>query len=176
MTKALSPNSAKHIIAIAAMDESRAIGFENKLPWNIPEDLKRFSELTKGHAVLMGRKTWESLPERVRPLPGRLNIVCSRRPGSLSTPQGVLTYSSASGAIEDFLSSKIEAPTDKLYVIGGEQIYKETLPFWTQLYLTCVHSKHNGDAFFPDFEHLFTLVQNDDRKGFSFRQYSRTRS
>lgn len=169
---------ARHVIAaIVAMDENRAIGFENKIPWHLPEDMKRFAALTKGHAVLMGRNTWESLPEKYRPLPERLNIVCSRNPKSLSLPSGVLTFDSPEGCIRSFLSDAIPAaPSKTLWVIGGEQVYRATMSYWTELYLTLVHSKNIGDAFFPEFEQDFSLVENDDRKSYSFRRYVRTKS
>ncbi len=168
---------ARHTVAaIAAMDENRVIGNENKLLWHIPEDLRRFSTLTKGHAVLMGRNTWESLPEKFRPLPERLNIVCSRKLDGTTLPEGVIRYTSPEQCIRDFISETLKTPSKTLWVIGGEQIYRATQPYWTELYLTLVHSKHRGDTFFPEFEQNFSLVDNDDRTGFSFRKYTRKHS
>lgn len=166
----------KHTIAaIAAMDEGRVIGIDNKLPWSIPEDLKRFSALTTGHTVLMGRNTYDSLPPKYRPLPKRLNIVISRNQ-NLPLPKEVLQYASPEVAIRDFLADKINAPTSSLWIVGGAQIYQATRPYWTELYLTLVHSRNKGDTYFPDFEKDFTLVENDDRSGFSFQLYKRKRS
>lgn len=168
---------ARHTVAaIVAMDEGRVIGGGNKLLWHIPEDLKNFSDLTKGHAVLMGRNTWDSLPKKYQPLPNRLNIVCSRKHGGLDLPEGVIAYGSPEQCIRDFLSDTLTTPTKTLWVIGGEQIYKATQPYWTELYLTLVHSKHMGDAFFPEFEQNFALVESNDRTGFSFRKYIRKHS
>lgn len=158
------------------MDENRVIGAENKLPWHIPEDLKRFSLLTKGHTVLMGRHTWESLPRKFQPLPNRLNIVCTRKPESLTLPEGVLVYTSPETCIRDFISDKFPTPSKTLWIIGGEQVYRATQNYWTELYLTVVHSKHIGDAYFPKFEQDFSLVENDDRKDFSFRRFTRKHS
>ena len=155
------------------MDEGRVIGLNNQLPWNIPEDLKHFSELTSGHTVLMGRNTWESLPGKYRPLPNRLNIVCTRTPEALTVPETVLKYASPEEVIRAFLAGSITAPSSILWVVGGEQVYRATRNYWTELFLTVVHSTYKGDTFFPEFEQDFSLVDSDDRKGFSFRRYTR---
>ncbi len=159
------------VCAIAAMDEGRLIGREGKLPWNIPEDMKHFSSLTMGHTVLMGRKTFESLPAKFRPLPGRKNVVISRN----SKLEGVEVWDSLEKCLESYRSGAIPMSGDKLWVIGGAEIYKATLNFWDELYLTLVHSKHTGDAFFPVFESSFELVEEDKREGYSFQKYIRRR-
>lgn len=160
------------IIAIAAMDEGRVIGLKNKLPWRIPEDMQRFSELTSGHAVLMGRKTYESLPSKFRPLPNRKNIVISRSSSAVVAP-GVDIWESSLGCIEACRKGELLLPSDMLWIIGGGQIYKDTLPFWDELYLTVVHSKHEGDVFFPQFEDKFRLVEDQIKEGYSFLRYCR---
>ena len=166
----------KKIIAIAAMDESRAIGVDGQLPWHLPEDLKRFSELTRGHAVLMGRTTWDSLPEKFRPLPGRKNIVATRSPANHTFPEGVEVRTSPIELIREFLAGTYKAPTDTLWIIGGEQVFRATQPYWTELYLTVIHSSYRGDAFFPEFDKDFVLVEDDNRGTFSFRHYLRKHS
>lgn len=139
------------ISLIAALGKNRAIGKDNRLIWNIPGDLPRFKALTSGHPVLMGRKTWESLPEKSRPLPGRTNIVITRdtsykAPGAIlaqSFPQALSLARDAEGA-------------DEIFAIGGQQVYECALPFATNLYLTLVEDEQEGDAFFPSYEDQFT--------------------
>jgi dihydrofolate reductase len=127
---------------IAAMSETRAIGVENRLPWNLPEDLKRFRELTSGHAVIMGRKTHESIG---RLLPNRRNIIISRQPGY--RVEGAMVVSSLEGALAACDSGESEA-----FVIGGAEIYRLALPRADRLYLTLIHERIPGDAFFPEFD------------------------
>jgi len=130
------------ISLIAALASNRAIGKDNALLWHLPEDMRHFRETTRGKPVIMGRKTWESLPESFRPLPGRHNIVVSRD----------LAYQ-ASGAtlaqsFEDALRQA--ADVEEVFVIGGEQLYREALPLASRLYLTEIEQSFDGDAFFPD--------------------------
>jgi dihydrofolate reductase len=158
------------IIAIAAMDEARVIGVKNQLPWQIPEDLKRFSLLTVGHAVLMGRRTFESLPAAFRPLPKRKNIVIS---STLPEQKGVEIFQSPEGVFKALEEEVLKLPTDKLWVIGGESLYRQTLEYWDEVYLTLVQGKHQGDAFFPEFEEGFKLVSKDEHPGFSFCHFER---
>lgn len=166
------------IFAIAAMDEGRVIGADNGIPWRLPEDIKRFAALTTGHAVLMGRKTYESLPPKFRPLPKRLNIVVSRS-GFIPAEQGVIVCASVNEVSTKIESGEIRLPSDILWVIGGAQIYGETLSILDELYLTVLHSKHAGDAFFPPFEEDFQLI-SDERsvsgegaQEYSFRRYAK---
>lgn len=170
------------IAAIVAMDEGRAIGLNGDLPWYIPEDLKYFSRMTKGHAVLMGKNTWVSLKPQFKPLPNRLNIVCSRTPELIVAPKEVLRYDDPHKAINDARSAKLNLTSDTLWIVGGAQIYRETINEWDELYLTAIFSKFNGDTFFPEFEQDFNLVSSDDRlsceqiPAYSFRRYVRKSS
>lgn len=128
------------LAAIVAMGKDRAIGSNGKIPWHLPEDLKHFKEITSGNTIIMGRKTWESLPHR--PLPGRDNIVISRNPDYVT--KGALLTSSLQNAIE-------AAEGDIAFVIGGESIYREALPFCSLLYLTLVDiATPYADTFFPE--------------------------
>lgn len=165
------------ISAIAAMDEGRVIGRENQLPWHIKEDMHRFKKLTSGHAVLMGRKTFESLPPSYKPLPHRKNIVVSRdaelRESISESYADVEVWGSVVECIKAYQTGRSTLPTNLLWIIGGEQIYRETLKFWDELYLTLVHSKHEGDAFFPEFESAFELKESEEHVGFSFKHYIR---
>lgn len=161
------------IIAIAAMDEGRVIGAKNALPWHIPEDMKRMSALTRGHAVLMGRKTYQSLPDKFRPLPGRRNIVITRSPELLAGEAGIEIHSSPCGFIEAVKKGEIKLETEKLWVFGGEEIYKATLQYWDEVCLTFVKGKHDGDAFFPEFEDSFIVSKREDFPTHSFLTYTK---
>ncbi len=128
------------ISLIVAMTRERVIGIDNKLPWSIPEDLKRFRQITSGHPVIMGRKTYESIG---RPLPKRPNIVISRQKDLRI--EGVTVVSSLTAALELVKSEK------EVFVIGGGEIFKEALPMAHRFYITWVEEKIAGDAYFPDF-------------------------
>lgn len=127
---------------IVAMTEDRVIGRENKLPWHLSEDLKRFKALTMGHPIIMGRKTYESIG---KPLPGRHNIVISRN--ATRRYEGVTVVHSLDEALDTFAAVDTE-----LFVIGGAKIYELALPIADRLYLTLIHSKFDGDAHFPPFD------------------------
>lgn len=129
---------SRQVWVIVAMGKGGAIGREGTLPWRLSEDLRHFKDLTMGHPVIMGRKTWESLPKR--PLPGRRNIVVSRNPEYKAEGAEVFT------SVEEAIESCREIP----FIIGGEQIYNAVLPYATRLYLTNVYVTVDGaDAFFP---------------------------
>lgn len=128
---------------IAAIARDRAIGADNRLPWHLPEDLAHFRDLTRGHPVIMGRKTWESLPERFRPLPGRRNLVVSRNPDYLAP--GAETMPSLTAALD---ATSGTTP----FVIGGTELYTLALPHADRLELTEIdQSVPNADAWFPPF-------------------------
>lgn len=133
------------------------IGKENALLWYIPDDLKHFKNLTAGHPVIMGRKTWESLPEKFRPLPNRTNIVVTRQ-GGYTAPGATLVHSlgDALAAAESALGA------DEVFIIGGAQIYAEALQRADRLYLTLIEDEKEGDAYFPPYEHLFTKTLSNE--------------
>lgn len=133
---------AAEICLIAAVAANGVIGAANALPWHLPADLRRFKELTWGHPVIMGRNTWDSLPARFRPLPGRTNIVVSRDPGFL--PQGVVLARSLEEALA--AGARESAP---LFVIGGAALYAQAIGRAARIYLTQLHFEVAGDAFFP---------------------------
>ncbi len=136
---------------IVAMAENRCIGKDNKMPWHISDDLKRFKSLTMGHPVIMGRKTFESILGYLKkPLPGRDNIIISRSgyTNDFSCP----VYSDISSSIT---SAKDIANKDNLkevFIIGGAQIYSQSIDHADCLHLTKVHKSVEGDAFFPEFK------------------------
>ena len=127
---------------IAAVARNRAIGKDNQLLWHLPEDMKHFRETTRGKPVVMGRKTWESLPEKFRPLPGRQNIVVSRDPAYKAHGADL------AGSLEAALT--LASGAEEIFVIGGEQLYRAALPLADRLYLTEVELAPEADAFFPD--------------------------
>lgn len=126
------------ISLVAAAARNNVIGKGNTLPWDLPDDLRHFRELTAGHAVIMGRKTFESIG---RPLPKRRNIVITRQADY--RPEGVETVSSLDAAIST-------VPADEeAFVIGGGEIFRQSLPIADRVYLTRVEAEVEGDAFFP---------------------------
>jgi dihydrofolate reductase len=148
------------ISVIAAIGRDRAIGKDNALLWRIPDDLKRFKQLTDGHPVIMGRKTWESLPEKFRPLPGRANIVITRD-SEYEAPGAVLAQS-----FPEALSLARDAEgSEEIFAIGGQWVYECALPFASRLYLTVIDDQKEGDAFFPRYEEEFTKeVAREERE------------
>lgn len=128
------------ISLIAAMTRARVIGVDNKLPWNLPADLKRFRALTLGHPVLMGRKTLDSIGQ---PLPKRRNIVITRQE-DLHRDGVEIVHSLAEG-----LGLCRESPVDEIFIIGGAQIFEEALPLADRLYITWIEKDIPGDAYFP---------------------------
>jgi dihydrofolate reductase len=159
------------IIAIVAMDEDRVIGYQNKLPWHIPEDMKRFSSLTTGHTVLMGRKTFQSLPEKYRPLPNRKNVVATKSASNFELPSSVMVISCVDTFIKSCKAGKESLPTDKVWVIGGAQVYNETINYWDEVYVTRVKGRHEGDVYFPEFEENFSVASKEDYERYSFYRY-----
>ncbi len=124
---------------IVAMDRGRVIGKNNRLPWHISEDLKRFKTLTMGHPIIMGRKTFESIG---RVLPGRTHIVLTRQ-APYSAPAGVKTANSLEVAIA------LAKDEEEVFVIGGREIYEQALRIAQRLYVTQVEGSFDGDTFFP---------------------------
>lgn len=135
------------ISIIAAIDNQRGIGKQNKLLWRIPADMKRFRKLTNGHPVIMGRKTYESIG---KPLPNRVNIIVSR--DNAYNVEGCIIAHSVPEAIE----KAKEVDTEEVFIIGGAQIYTQALPYADKLYLTLVNSTFDADTFFPVFTSSFT--------------------
>lgn len=128
------------ITIIAAIGKNRELGKDNQLLWHLPNDLKRFKKVTKGHDVIMGRKTYESLG---KPLPNRVNIVITRNK-DFSAPDCVLVHS---------LREALEKSTDTHpYILGGAEIYKQSMDLANQLDLTLVDSSFEADAFFPEID------------------------
>lgn len=146
---------------------NHVIGCRGELLWHIPDDLKRFKALTLGHPVIMGRRTWESLPEKARPLPGRTNIVITRNPDYVAN--GALVAGSFPEALS--LAQQAEG-ADEIFVAGGTEIYRAALPFTTHLYLTVIDDEKEGDAFFPSYESEFTKETFREERVFGDLKYT----
>ncbi len=152
---------------IAAVARNRVIGKDNQLLWHLPEDMKHFRETTRGKPVIMGRKTWESLPEKFRPLPGRLNIVVSRNP-EYAAPGATLAHS-----LEAAIAAAGSA--EEIFVIGGEQLYRQAMPLADLLYLTEIDSDYLGDAHFPEIDPSLwrEAARQHGGNGFAFVRFTR---
>lgn len=156
---------------IAAVGENRELGYGNDLIWKIPSDMKRFREITRGHPVIMGRKTYESIG---RLLPNRTNIIITREPNY--EVEGAVIVSSLEKAIEH---AKSKPGSDEIFIIGGAQIYTLGLPFADKLYITKINSQAPmADTFFPDYSGFFKKVvfsekHNDDGLEYEFLELVR---
>ena len=156
---------------IAAVARNGVIGQDNRLPWHLPADLKHFKALTTGHAVIMGRKTWESLPEKFRPLPGRQNIVVTRNAGYAA--EGAVVVGSLPAALA-------AAAGDEAFVIGGAELYQAALPLAARLQLTEIDADYAGDTWFPprdpqQWRETARDAQHDETGlGYAFVTYERT--
>ncbi len=128
---------------IVAVAENGVIGCDGRMPWHLREDLARFKRITTGHPVVMGRKTFESLGGR--PLPNRTNIVVTRRAADFRVPDGVVVVASPEEAFARYADSD-----EELFVIGGGEIYRQTMPLADKLYLTRIAARPEGDTYFPE--------------------------
>lgn len=155
------------ISIIVAHSKNMVIGKGNDLIWKIPNDQVRFKNLTMGHPVVMGRKTWESIPEKFRPLPGRANFVITRD-GSYKASGATVTTS-----IADALTQAQSAPgSEEIFIVGGGEIYKAALPLTNRLYLTLIDKEVDGDTYFPEYKNLFTKKISEESGEFEGLKYS----
>jgi dihydrofolate reductase len=139
------------IVMIAAVAENNALGKDNELVWHLPNDFKRFKELTSGHYIIMGRKTFESFP---KPLPNRTHVVITRQQNY--QPDGCIVVNSIENAI------KACPENETIYIIGGGEIYNQALAFSDTIEITKVHGEFEADAFFPEIKaEEWELVQSD---------------
>lgn len=152
-------------IIIAAMDEEKAIGKNGEIPWHYAEDLKHFKQKTTNNSVLMGRKTYESLPEDFRPLPDRNNIILSR--SNLELGESV--------EIVNSLEEAYEAVNDeKIFIAGGASVYKQVLPDADKMVLTRIPGTHDGDTFFPEWNEDNWKIKSREEKGsLVFEEFTR---
>ncbi len=130
---------------IAARSENNVIGFKGRIPWKVPSDLQYFKDITLGHYIIMGRKTFDSINKK--PLPERTNIVISKNL-KYEIPEGVILTSS----LEKALKIAEIAGEKNVFIVGGQQIYNLAIPLADKIYITEIDCKINGDTFFPEFD------------------------
>ena len=172
MTAMVDTHKKPNLSIIVAIAQNGAIGKDNDLLWHLSGDLKRFKQLTTGHPVVMGRKTWDSLPKR--PLPKRQNIVMTNNPDFAADGATVVH------SVND-LFNVLKDCDDEVFVMGGATIYKALLPFCQRLYITRVYRDYEADVYFPTIDMSeFTLVSlgepmQDEESGldFAYEEYER---
>lgn len=142
----------RRVSIIAAMARNRVIGFQNRLPWHLPEDLQHFKRLTMGHHIIMGRKTYASIG---RPLPGRVTVILTRDAGF--EVQGCVTAHS----LEEALAAC--GRDTEVFIVGGAELYALALPLAERLYLTEIQAEFDGDAHFPAFDRTRWQVSSRER-------------
>lgn len=155
---------------IWAQARGGVIGLDGEMPWHLPEDLAHFKELTSGHPVIMGRRTWESLPPRFRPLAGRRNVVVTRTPDFMAEGAEIATSLPAALALV--------ADDPLAWVIGGATLYRELLPHATRLEVTEIDLDAEGDTHAPAIGEGWTTVSSDwetSRTGLTYRFVTHTR-
>jgi dihydrofolate reductase len=146
--------------------ENGVIGKDGQIPWHIPEDLQHFKEKTTGHTVVMGRKTFKSLPDSFTPLPDRQNIVLTRSDFS-PDDESVTVANSLDEAWE-------KADNEKVFIIGGAGVYRQTMDIADKMVLTKIHEAYDGDTYFPNFsEDNWKEVRRDEYDGFDFVEYKK---
>ncbi len=152
------------ISIIVAMTRDRVIGSNGKIPWSIKEDMSLFKKLTMGNTVIMGRTTWQSLPERFRPLPGRTNIIVSN---TLPEQEGATVCKDADEALK-----AAESGQGTVFCIGGARLYAEMLPIADVLHISWVNKSYEGDAYFPEVD-FFRWRESEAKefREFTYRRY-----
>jgi dihydrofolate reductase len=153
---------------VAAVAENRVIGKNNDLPWHLPDDMKFFMEVTKGHYVILGRKNYESLPKKFKPLPNRINIIVTRQK-DFDAPGCMVVHT-----MKEALAIARDNGEEEAMVVGGSEIYALALPSADRLYITEVKANVDGDVWFPDFdkkewnEVSRITHEKDERHAFAF--------
>lgn len=167
----LAKMSIPDFSVICACTSNYGIGKDNTIPWRIKTDMDYFKEKTAGAVVIMGRKTWESIPAKFRPLPGRRNIIIS------NTLKEAETYSSLKECLEKLGEEQV---TTKIFVIGGEKVYSEAIQYneCKHIYLTVIEKDIECDRFFPQFDKEVYILKSMNRQKekdyeFRFELYSR---
>tara|TARA_B100001057_G_scaffold117986_1_gene116548 strand:- start:4592 stop:5098 length:507 start_codon:yes stop_codon:yes gene_type:complete len=133
----------KNISLIVAVSQNGVIGKDNQLAWHLPDDMKYFSNMTKGHSIIMGRKNWESIPTKYRPLPERKNIVITRSKNFKSKEAFVVN------SIEQAIDISRTDEDEEVFIIGGGEIYKLGLRYVDKIYITEIYAEIEGNTFFP---------------------------
>lgn len=151
----ISTMTGPKISAIAAIDEKRGLGKNNELLFKISEDLKRFKELTLGHPIIMGRKTYDSIG---RPLPNRINIVITR------DEKFFVHHVVTAHSLDEALETAKDREVNEIFVIGGGQIFANAMPKIDRLYLSVVKGNYNADVFFPDYSDFKKVIHHEERE------------
>lgn len=165
--KAESPDSresASQLGMVWAQTTKGVIGRGGTMPWHLPEDLKHFSSLTTGHPVIMGRKTWESFPPKYRPLPGRTNIVVTRQENWAGSPEaeGAVVVSSLDEAL---LESQFAPGNDHVWIVGGGEIYRQSMGLADVAVVTEIDSDVEGDTYAPELGEHWRRESTDPAEG-----------
>ena len=163
------------ISIIVAISENNIIGKDNTLIWHMPADMKYFKEKTSGHCVITGRKNYESIPEKFRPLPNRTNIVITRQT-NYSAPGAIILSS-----IEDAIEKAKQLGETEVFIIGGAEIYRQSLHLADKLYITEIHHSFEGDASFPKIDtkiwqktiHVDFKADEKNKYDYSFGEYKK---
>jgi dihydrofolate reductase len=152
------------ISLIVALDDNKLIGKDKGLPWNIPEDLAKFKEITMGNVIIMGRKTFQGIG---RALPGRINIVITR--DKSFNADGIYTFDTVDGALKKAFDFNKD-----VFFIGGSEIYNQVLNIVDKMCISHIFGSHDGDSYFPkiDFEE-FNIIKEEKHKNFIYREYIR---
>ena len=151
---------------IAAVSENNVIGKDNSLIWNLPLDMKFFKEKTLGHCIITGRKSYESIPEKYRPLPNRINIVITRQKNYEA--KGAVVVDSLSEALFDASFGG----SGEIFIIGGGEIYEQGMEFAEKMYITKVHGEFEGDTFFPEIDlNVWKEVNREEHKADDKHKY-----
>lgn len=135
---------------IAAMAENRVIGYRNAIPWNIPSDQKRFRDITMGHSVIFGRKTFEIIG---RPLPGRKNVVLTRRKDY---------HAAGATSVHSLKEAFKKCEGDEVFICGGGMVFHEAIALAQRIYLTVIHRPYEGDTFFPEIPEYFNEIKREE--------------
>ncbi|MCA4132881.1 dihydrofolate reductase [Arthrobacter sp. M4] len=149
---------------IWAQTSGGVIGKGGTMPWHLPEDLKHFARITTGHPVIMGRKTWQSFPDRYRPLPGRTNIVVSRQKGWGQSPEaeGAIVVSSLDEAL---LESQFAPGFETVWIIGGGEVFRQAVDLADAAVITVIDSEASGDTYAPELSEHWTSTSSSPAKG-----------
>jgi len=162
------------ISLIAAIAKNGVIGKDAALPWHFPEDMAFFREITKGKVVIMGRKTFQSLPDNARPLPKRVNIILTRdKQFALPAALGCIIVHSVGDALA--AAKKAKGDEQEVMIIGGAEIYALFLPIAERLYLTRISEPYEGDAYFPDINWSdWRLIEERPHTGFVIQTWQKS--
>lgn len=143
---------------IVAVNQKNVIGKNNSIPWHISEDLKNFKEVTNNHIIVMGRKTYESLPQK--PLPNRINVVITSQPENYENSENIIFTNIESSFDKIFEINRNNGNKKKIFIIGGTNIYQHFLPYCTRMHVTKIFNDCDGDSFFPYDLETYTKKNN----------------